>query len=76
MVRIIAPACPHCGGDTGVTMIYWDLPDLVERIDPIDLNLAGWIVMVECRGCEKISEIGMNDCKAPLGYVEPAGVKE
>lgn len=71
MVRLIAPACPHCGGPTGVTMIYWDLPDLVERIDPIDLNLAEWIVMVECRHCERVSEMRINDVKAPIGGPAP-----
>lgn len=76
MVRILAPACPRCGGATGVTMVYWDLPDLASRLDPIDLNLAPWIVMVECRDCEKVSELRINDCKAGIGLVEPAKVSE
>lgn len=73
MVRIIAPACPVCKTQMRADMIYAELDNL-ERVDPIDINLAHWIVSLNCPGCRLVIDRRVGDCKAPLGG--PAGVKE
>lgn len=77
MVRIIAPACPHCGGKGTLKIVGMSAKfKPTTKLDPIDINLAQWDVTLKCEFCNNISLKRINDVKAPLGYVEPEKVKE
>lgn len=64
MVRIIAPVCPGCGKQTGVTEVYATF-DKESKLDPIDLNLAKWMVRFGCQ-CGYMTVNRINDVKVPL----------
>ncbi len=67
MVRIIAPACPRCGStDVEIQEMYALFEDK-QRLDPIDINLAHWVVGFICWGCKEPFAENINDVKAGLG---------
>lgn len=78
MVRIIAPACLCVNCDAGQMKIIEMAASFkpTTKLDPIDINLAKWHVVLACDRCGHKSLMRINDVKAPLGYVEPAKVKE
>lgn len=67
MVRIIAPACPSCSSDEVSIVEMFAMIKNTRKLDPIDINLAQWRVMLQCEKCGGVFDKRINDVKAPIG---------